>query len=331
MDNTRAARHKLKKGMVITMKRIIFLLLLVSGILLCACSMSGEIVVENTDIPELGVFVDIEEYIGENLEDYASEKVVIYRLRENDLQGLLKDPGVEFLNENCLEQNTYSLNQNKYIKMDGNHFYIYPSLRSFIGDESALQECLVDYGIKSKIENVVLVEIPEVPMLMLVETSDAPAYFLFSPYASKEGYYFVLYNNDNFNEKYRVKEGELIVNGKKIETKNPPLFYYNHIELPFSRVLEAMGYEFDWISESTAYVTIDGEKFKLDISEVLFCRAENENDNLLHRIVGGRYWVQHIDGEIMLDTHVMRTVFQIIDKDISYNTDRANAVISING
>jgi len=336
------------------MKNKIFILFLCIVILLTSCSTGNK---ENnvdssatTDTVQSKIeFIGVEEK-GREIEfsDYTdasftceSDEIILYELLRNDFQKLIENQNIDEAINNCYKKATYTTQGSfwhAYTDQDsiwheslaGNMIDITNDFLGFFMDKTAVQSCLSQNGVSGEVEDVVLLDTQSISLVIWIKTTDSIAYIVASFSYEKECIVYKLYTQEELEEKYLAKEAELVVNGKKIKTKNPPVIYHDYADIPFSVVLEAMGKDVDWKNDTDATVTMSGEKYELKINERKFCR-ENDYINLLYMIVGGSMYVYPQNGELMVDSNTLYCVFDYLEEPISIKIDRAGGTVEIWG
>lgn len=122
--------------------------------------------------------------------------------------------------------------------------------------------------------------------------------------------------------------GTLNVNGKDITNENVIIHKY-YTELPLTKVLEALGFNIEWIDDNNAKVTYNDKIFDLNISEMSLTEVGAEN-NFLWPAPGGTVRVcKNIDKDIILDNYAIKSFCYCVGINIKIQLDRDNSYVYI--
>ncbi len=120
----------------------------------------------------------------------------------------------------------------------------------------------------------------------------------------------------------------LVVNGKDITSENYVMLTQDDVYLPFTAILEALGAELLWQSDTTAKISFDGKKYLLTTTDCSLIE-EGGDFNFLLIPPGGihRYWT--IENEFIVDDTMMQSVFILMEKDIRVRFSSKEKVVNI--
>ena len=120
----------------------------------------------------------------------------------------------------------------------------------------------------------------------------------------------------------------LVVNGEDITSGNYVMITQDDVYLPFTAILEALGAEVLWQSDTTAKISYDGKKYLLTTTDCSLIE-EGGDFNFLLIPPGGihRYWT--IENEFVVDDTMMQSVFILMEKDIRVRFSSKEKVVNI--
>jgi len=126
--------------------------------------------------------------------------------------------------------------------------------------------------------------------------------------------------------------GTLIVNNKEITSENIKIhrsLQIDYAELPLTEVLNALGFDIEWLDNNTAKMVYNDEKYILNLAEVSFIK-ESENFNLIRIPPGSRiYYYKALDRELILDSDTIYWLMSDAKRRIKINIDHDKSVIYI--
>ena len=96
-----------------------------------------------------------------------------------------------------------------------------------------------------------------------------------------------------------------------------------------TEVLNALGFDIEWLDNNTAKMVYNDEKYILNLAEVSFIK-ESENFNLIRIPPGSRiYYYKALDRELILDSDTIYWLMSDAKRRIKINIDHDKSVIYI--
>lgn len=125
----------------------------------------------------------------------------------------------------------------------------------------------------------------------------------------------------------------LIVSGKVITEGSHAVMKRddgNYFLLPFVKILEEFGAEFEWKNDSVANVKFQEKVFTLDISKVeLIDEEEDERYNLFLPAPGGKLHYAAYDREITIDNYTLRPIFNALGIIGKYDFEKRTVTLDL--
>jgi len=197
----------------------------------------------------------------------------------------------------------------------------------FINSKENIRQIFLSNNIKCNITNYLLIEYlcPEaikIPITIWIET-DIGNYFITIEVDLNNlygDYIYSVYTHNEYYEKFRLKEGTLIINGKDVTEGNYVKFENKSVYLPFYTVMENLGAEVDWDEKNKTYLfSCNGKDYVLDTNNEFSLTEVGEKNNILLPPPGGSYFCQYIDGVLIMDNYTMQVIVNLMDAVININ------------
>jgi len=210
------------------------------------------------------------------------------------------------------------------------HITINNILLNFVGNKNEIGKYLKQNGITGNIESIIILAVYDYsPRTIWVEV-DQENYFITIDEMyniNEETNVYRIYNHSEYYEKFKVKDGKLIVNGKDITSDNYIKIHYRYAEFPLVETIKALGAKVEWQSKTTALVTYNNKKYIIDTIEYSFAEI-GSIDNIIETPPGGYSFYQVIGDDFILDSDLMKYVVNYMGANI--NIDYENLTITIN-
>lgn len=125
----------------------------------------------------------------------------------------------------------------------------------------------------------------------------------------------------------------LVINGKKIADKSIRIFETNELcsSIPFTTLLEELGYPVQWIGEKTAFVVINGEEYYYSSSEPALYKPDEERNYIIPpQELSGIPASYHGD-QMYLESRSVLATMDNLGVKIELTLDLENRLVIING
>lgn len=146
---------------------------------------------------------------------------------------------------------------------------------------------------------------------------------------------FYVKKNIHARDKEIVEEvsgGTLYVYGKKITSKDVTIHYRDdhssYSDLPFTELLQSLGFNVEWIDSNTANILCNDDEYILNLSEATFLKAE-DSKNLILPLPDGQQTYTILYKELILDTTTITNAVRNMGKDICVKLDYEKNIVYI--
>ena len=221
---------------------------------------------------------------------------------------------------------------------------VYIEFFDYVGNFENFQQLLLENNREGKVLNCIIISqfyhpIFKIRPIVWVQT-DAEDYFIdidpnenraLSP--SSE---YVVQDYDEFKEKYMLKNGTLIINGRDITADNYIKFENKGIHLPFRAIMEELGAKITWVGGETDEIIIEHEDKKYilrlndkEINGTITTVYDVQEDKDIP--VWGRYgYLEYdmIDDRVVFNNDIMREFVYLIGYtfEIDYDNLSVNVI-----
>ncbi len=257
-----------------------------------------------------------------NISDYRQifeGEFKIYKISRDSFNLFLEDFQHSSLRKD-FEEYKYPDYGEWYITYGVSRFPIRNTLLDFIGNKSNIEKYLSQNGVNTTIEDMAVFEAPYVPLTIWVKTTTGNFYITINEDPDDELYVYRFYTESAYCEKYKCVEGKLIVNGnemKGISTK----IYNNCAEVPLVTVIEALGGNISFQSDTEVNIYFNGKAYYLDIENKNLFALKNKGENLLYNVAGGLTFISSIEKELIVDDAVLKCVLYDMGADVIVRAD----------
>lgn len=122
--------------------------------------------------------------------------------------------------------------------------------------------------------------------------------------------------------------GTLYVNGKKITNENVKIFS-NYVDLPLTEVMKGVGIDVDWVNDSTAEITCNGQKYILNLAEATLTEY-GDDYNLIKPAPGSTsFHYKVLEKEVVTDENTIKCILFLMKNQIYTNIDRDNSKVYV--
>jgi len=218
---------------------------------------------------------------------------------------------------------------NEYDTEDYSLYYelfLYDSFIEFVGDITEMEKYLKQNGITEDIENiayiysgtfhgdVIWVKTNQNNYFITINERYGEYYdyieeFFSTDNYNSEIYFYRLYDHSEYYEKYRMKDGKLIVKGKDATEDNYVKITCEYAEISLNAVIKQFGGEAEWNDDKQeGIITYENKKYIFDKKNLSMIEAGNKSDHpddmiLPDCLAGGYQHCEIINGEIILDSN----------------------------
>lgn len=142
----------------------------------------------------------------------------------------------------------------------------------------------------------------------------------------------------------KISCGTLYVNDSEITSENVILHHRlehdSYSELPFTAVLEGLGYNVEWENDNKAYIIYNNYKYVLLLADngyesILYTAGLTDagnircNDNLIGLVCGGNAVYKSLEKELILSDNVLQVTLRDMGKIIKDKLDFDNNAVYI--
>lgn len=286
---------------------------------------------------------------------------IAYHLYSNNYLEFIANPSEEYLIENSLSVSEYEkffsnidnvlkLRKSYFIggekkvytskpeKMRIGGFNINDELVDILLNKERIEDLINEQkGVVCVIEKWALVECSVsgnwyAPLILWADTNNG-MYFIHIDYdetnSSHNKLTYKVYEHETFNEKYKKRNGKLIINDNEI-AENDISFYCDQVDLPLRSILESIGVKVEWNDEKRE-IYLDYSKFgedtyvlPLDETSVFLKTVDKENS------ISSGYWpINYMieNGRLFVNEYVIKGFLYVANADISVDHD--NYIVNI--
>ena len=212
---------------------------------------------------------------------------------------------------------------------------VYSSLIDFVNNKESLKKFLYDKGIVGKIEDVIILDIRNMPVTIWLRVNQEN-YFItvnekYDDYVKRDDscmYIYRLYSYLDYFNKFGVKDGKLLIIGKEITAGNYVKIHYSGAYIPFRTVMENLGAKVEWDIKKNAVLLICNDKEYVFEPDKLSLVEVGTSTNILMTPPGGAYYYcKIIDNKIIMNNYSMQVVTRLMGAKI--NVDYDNLIVEI--
>ena len=236
--------------------------------------------------------------------------IKVHQISRDDFQNFLKSPSLITLEESDSLEVSYLEEGEFHITTTYTRFHFRKELVDFLKDKNKIQHFLKQNCKDDIIENMVVLDAPQTPMTIWLETPTESIYVTINEYPDDISYVYRCYSQSEYCDRYILKNGKLIVNGKEIKLSNLPKIYYNYADLPLISVLHSLGAQINQKGDSYYDIYFKDKVYKLNLEKTSLTSIENKTDNLLYKIDGGVYFIYRSGNELMVDSNVLLSLLR---------------------
>ncbi|MBP3392041.1 MAG: hypothetical protein J6L76_04560 [Clostridia bacterium] len=255
-------------------------------------------------------------------------EIVIYKISRETFFLFLENPTIPTLNSEGNNKRIYSQSGQWYITSDVKRFEIEQSLLDFVGDKSKIQKFLSQYGVNDEVRNAFVLDAPNVPLTIWVETSKDNLFITIEKQNADHSYVYEYYTLSDYNNKYYWDYAALMVNNKEIKSTIPAKIYSGYAEVPFMLVLKSLDATVTSLTNEQFEIFFKGENYVLDVDDRSIYAIGKEEDNLLHKD-GGVAFIYPYESDIMIDTFTLNTVLRQMGEKIVITCDKTNKIVAL--
>lgn len=297
---------------------VLLILILVSG-----CHLSEDTSVLNDDATE-NEQTSVTEISNDNT---FFRELTIYSIPQNVFLDFLEEPDIGVLKSDSSNKYTCSINEPWYVTYNATRFLCGPELLDFV-DRSAFEEYLKDNGITETVEDLVIFEAPFVPITICAHTGNDYVFVTINEKFNDEKYVYRIYDYTEYSNKYGVKNADLKVNGRKADGVTA-LISHNYACVPLIGLLQEYNATVNWQNETEAIITINDEKYQLDIDKPSLFEYGDDKTNLLFRTVGGPSIYSVADKELFVDIYNVQALMYTFGEDVAIRHNVNNLLVTV--
>lgn len=255
-------------------------------------------------------------------------EIVVYKISRETFFSFLENPTISILNSEENNKCIYSQSGQWHITSDVKRFKIEQSLLDFVGDKSQMQKYLSQYGVNDEVINTFVLDAPNVPLTIWVETSKDNMFITIEKQDDDNSYVYEYCTLSDYNNKYYWNYASLMVNNKEIKSNIPSKIYSGYAEVPFVLVLKSLDATITSPTNEQLEIFFKGKKYVLDIDDRSIYEIGKEDVNLLHKD-GGVTFVYPYESDIMIDTFTLNTVLRQMGENIVITCDKTNKIVAL--
>lgn len=258
----------------------------------------------------------------------TSSEIEIYTVSRDFFNSFLESPSMDMLDSNKLQRFVYSKGDRWHIRNGATRFELRESFIDFVGNEAELKKFLAKNEMVSDFQNVVIIDAPNVPLTIWVDTVEEDVYVTINVESDGE-YTYKCYTACDYVDEYGLTYAALNINGIDVGSANPSKIYSNYAEVPFITVLESLGATFSYQADRNIEICFNERLYILNIDKLELYETGKEKTNMLNKD-GGYVFVYPDGNELMIDSFTLNTVLRMMDEPITITCDKANKVVLIN-
>ncbi|MBE6748026.1 MAG: hypothetical protein E7557_02225 [Ruminococcaceae bacterium] len=260
-----------------------------------------------------------------------SDKITFYRISRDNFEMFLNEPLHSFLKNNC--SNEATLNSSGVYTRGSALFRVNKEQFEFLSNENNLSNYLSENGIFGTIKNTAILDVPKAPIIIWIETDTENIFVTVDEKAEEkldEEYTLSLYSNQEFCNKFKKRDGKLVVLGKEINSDFTPQIYNDYADVSFIEVINALNVKTE-VKNNLIYIHTKNDVYILNEEEcLLYKKSDRNKTNLLHLISGDYYFVYSSNGKLIVDSEVLVSTLYGIGIKISGKVDSENNTVNIN-
>ena len=268
-----------------------------------------------------------------NVEEIFNNEIVFYELSRDGFEQFLNNQQYDFLKTNSLNILSYKrqdISENKiYAKSSLYPYDINNSLWGFVGNTAKIKTYLAQNNITSDIISMAIIDAPNVPLVLWINTDNETCYITITPQDDFETYVYEYFSHNNFKNMHIGKPGVLIINGQTISTNVSPQIYHTTADIPLLPVLRNLGATISTNIDGKKTIVLNDKKFILDIENKKLFSEKNDNENILYEIAGGCTFVYKENEELLVDNSTLLHVLITMGKKTTISVNYSKKTVNI--
>jgi hypothetical protein len=143
----------------------------------------------------------------------------------------------------------------------------------------------------------------------------------------------------SFNQIHQPKSTEddeaqstakLFVNGEEIAAGNYVEFHSDHVLLPYTAIMGALGAEIEWVSATEATMVFHKKQYMLNTEKCTLIEVGKESHGTLFMPAPcATLYYEVIENEFLLDDTTMDGAFMFMGEDIEVRVDYTNLIVNV--
>ena len=213
---------------------------------------------------------------------------------------------------------------------------VYTEFIDFVGSTKAISAFLRKNGITSEITEHAVVEFRypssvNIPITLWVQTTGANYLItvegdIDNPHSTD--FIYTIYTNEEYFDKYGLKDGVLKVNDEDITKGNYVKFKNTGAYIPLRAVMESLGAKVDWDAERGVVLLIcKGTNYVLDPRKPSLV-TDLVSYDLLMPPPGSSYFSQIVNDRVIMDNYTMQEVVKLMGATIELDFERL--IVNVN-